>query len=617
MMGLSKQGLPGLIRGSLPFKRFEQLSLRNKLLISFIFVSIIPILLAQTLSYYNSTVSMQKKINDLIHFNLVQTAKNLDTTLTSYEDLVIQIFSDENIIEQVKKLNSGSDVEQLLARVEIRRKFSIISLSKPGVRCISILAASGQVAWYDRVNNSGIQNIWSKYPDVTQTEVYRSALRSDSWVLTAPDSDRYRGKDYHYVNIALRLVDWNSYSDASLGVIVLSVDEAYLYNSCNRPFDDPNRDSSFNFVYDRRGRLIAFPLKQYLGRPLFRPGRISGAARDGLLARFIRRAGVFGERNLIINRFQDQKQGWTIVNAIDRDYLFKQMYWMQRLTILFGILTVLFSVLIITYVTSALTHSIKKIVAAMQSAREGELSVQVNLDTKDEIAMIGSHFNQMMARLQQLLEEVKVATGRQKEAEIRALAAQINPHFLYNMLDSINWMAIEKDEHAISRMIESLANILRYSTNDSSWEVSLREEIDWLQQYLFLQQNHFENSFESILRIEPAALDCRIYKLLLQPLVENAIVHGFKGYTAGGVMTICAGLSEGFLKITIQDNGRGIPAEILDAIDRELQEPCNFNGIGIRNVARRLRTYYGAAAGLSFESRPGAGTLVTLWIPAG
>ncbi|HBF38760.1 MAG TPA: hypothetical protein DDW50_15755, partial [Firmicutes bacterium] len=516
------------LQNTQPFKRFEQLSLKNKLLVSFIFVSIIPLLVVQTFSYYNSTFSMRRKINELIHFNLVQTSKNLDTTLTSYEDLVIQILSDDALVEQVKKLNSPSDIERLVAAIEIKRKFSIISLSKPGVKCISVLASSGEVAWYDRDNNSGFQNIWSRYPDVTQTEVYRTTLDNRHWVITGPDEDYYSGKEYHFVNIALKILDWKSGDNGFLGVVVLSVDEDSIYNSCNQAAEDNRKPDSFNFIYDRMGRIISFPVKAYLGKQILNPGQSRGTqAVNGTLAGFVKKAGFFGNQRLIINRLQQKDNGWTIVNVIDQNYLFHQMFWMQRLNIIFAIFAIMFSLMIITYVTQTLTRSTHQIISAMNIAREGQLSVQVNLDTQDEIAVIGSHFNQMMIQLQQLMAEVKVASAREKEAEMKALVAQINPHFLYNMLDSINWMAIEKDEHEISQMIESLAAILRYSINDSNWVVMIQEEVEWLKQYIYLLQNHFEYSFETIIHFDEEILTLKIYKLLLQPLVENAIIHGF------------------------------------------------------------------------------------------
>jgi two-component system sensor histidine kinase YesM len=595
--------------------KFNQLSLKSKLLISFLFVSIIPILFVQTLSYHNFSLSMTKKINELIHFNLVQTSKNLDTTLTSYEDLLIQILSDEALIEQVIKLNSTSDVDRLLGAIEIKRRFSIISLSKPGVKCISVLAASGQVAWYDRDNNSGFQNIWSKYPDITKTEVYRRTLHSNQWVMTGPDSDYYSGKHYQFINIALRLSDWKSSDNQLLGIVVLSVDEDSIYHSCNQTGNDAERTDSFNFIYNRQGQIVSFPIKKYLGRKINRPETKSGSMTNQAILKFINKVHLFGNRQLIINQLQREKNSWTIVNVIDQNYLFNQMYWMQRLNIIFAVLAVLFSVLIITYVTGTLTHSTHKIIAAMNLARKGELSVQVNLDTKDEIAVIGSHFNQMIAQIQQLMEEIKLATAREKEAEIKALVAQINPHFLYNILDSINWMAIEKDEHEISQMIESLANILRYSVNDSNWVVMLQEEAEWLKQYLYLLQNHFEYSFVSVITFETEILTLKIYKLLLQPLVENAIIHGFKGRESGGVLKVTGMRMGEFIKIVVEDNGKGMSRDTLELIAKDIQERRSFSGIGIKNVSNRLRIYYGKDATLNFSSQIGMGTTVTLILP--
>ncbi|HEX3046084.1 MAG TPA: sensor histidine kinase [Bacillota bacterium] len=604
------------IKKSLLFKKFEQLNLKNKLLLSFLFVSIIPILFVQVLSYYNSTVSMKKKLEELIRFNLSQTAKNMETNIESYDNLLIQIFVDDSILDLAKKLNRGSETERLLAANDLRAKFGIITNSMPGVKCISILTASGQVAWYDRDNNSGIRNIWSKYPNVTHTEVFLRAQNSYQRILTLPYSDEYLGKKYYFINFTLKLYDWKNVNSACIGVVVLSVDENYLYSSCNRPFGLKNNAANFNFIVDKNGTIISFPDKQFINQTIGLPTAVSSPGRmNRALAEFIRKNGGIKPRQLILNKIPLDQTGWWVVNAADQNYLFQEMYWMQQINIIFGVLAILFSVMIIIYVTKTLSQSIAKIVKAMNTAQTGELSVQVNLDTKDEIAIIGSNFNKMMIRLQQLMEEVKTATGRQKEAEIKALVAQINPHFLYNMLDSINWMAIEKEEHEISQMIENLANILRYTINDSNWVVTLREEVSWLKQYIYLQQNHCEYAFESIIDFDEPILDIKIYKLLLQPLVENAIIHGFKEYASGGILKIKGNMAGDFIKITIADNGKGMSPEILGSISREIQEQRSYSGVGIKNVINRLRIYYGEAAELNYTSQPGMGTTVTLLIP--
>ena len=200
------------------------------------------------------------------------------------------------------------------------------------------------------------------------------------------------------------------------------------------------------------------------------------------------------------------------------------------MTILFGALAILFSITIIIYITRNFSVSTGKILDAMKTAQDGELSVQVTLDNDDdELSVIAARFNKMISKINQLVEEVKRATFKQKEAEIRALEAQINPHFLYNTLDSINWMAIKKEEHEISNMLKSLAQILRYSVDKSNSIVKLREEIKWLKQYLYLQQTRFNYSFECFMDVDESIMDCMVHKLLLQPFIENAVIHGFEG----------------------------------------------------------------------------------------
>lgn len=170
----------------------------------------------------------------------------------------------------------------------------------------------------------------------------------------------------------------------------------------------------------------------------------------------------------------------------------------------------------------------------MQIAKEGHLDVQINEMKKDEISIIMESFNSLMNKLNNLMTETKEATFKQKEAEIRALEAQINPHFLYNTLDSINWMAIEKEEHDISRMLKSLAEILRYSIQNSNELVTISEEINWLKKYMILQLNRYDYSFDYTIEVEKSLYNHPIHKLLLQPFIENAIAHGISSYQSEG-----------------------------------------------------------------------------------
>ena len=266
----------------------------------------------------------------------------------------------------------------------------------------------------------------------------------------------------------------------------------------------------------------------------------------------------------------------------------------------------------------------------MKEVQHGELNALVELDTKDEISIIGSNFNRMMQTINTLVEEVRhqnemnsVAVNKQKEAEIRALEAQINPHFLYNTLDCINWMAIKKKEYDISRMLKSLAQILRYSINKSTEIVEITEEFEWMEQYMFLQQYRFNHSFEYSINIEQGLTSLKIHKLLIQPIIENSIIHGLSGLHAGGFISIHIKRDKDrFIIISVQDNGNGINREELEQLNRTLditsRKEMNLrtdNGIGIQNVIDRARMYYGEEAKMILKSEISKGTTVELHLP--
>ena len=235
------------------------------------------------------------------------------------------------------------------------------------------------------------------------------------------------------------------------------------------------------------------------------------------------------------------------------------------------------------------------------------------------MGQIAGNFNSMTGKVRDLIEEVSEAKDKQKDAEIRALEAQINPHFLYNTLDSINWMAIEREQYDISRMLRNLGVILRYSINKSNQMTSMEEVADWLEKYVSLQQMRFNQSFRFELNVEERARRVMIHKLLLQPFVENSIIHGFKGMEKGGVLRVDIFLSETGEKVNIiiEDNGKGMPGRIAEAFNtREQAIKDGGSRIGLHNAFARMDMYYGKEAVWNVNSIEGMGTVITLTLPS-
>ena len=194
-----------------------------------------------------------------------------------------------------------------------------------------------------------------------------------------------------------------------------------------------------------------------------------------------------------------------------------------------GVLLMFAALFIISKISGKLTRDIDDIVEGMQ--RTDEASIPARLPRKgemlSEIDVIAKQYNRTIDDLEKALLREKTEAENSRKAEIRMLEAQINPHFIYNILDTVNWIAIEKDEYDISNAISTLASILRYAISNSDKPVTLRDEVDWLKKYVYLQQFRLKNKFSFEIRTDPEILDVRVHKLIIQPFVENAIVHGF------------------------------------------------------------------------------------------
>jgi len=574
-------------------------SFRNKLIVSFVLVSLLPVLAVQMISYYVSTDAMNNKIDDLVGTNLLQTSKTLDVSMRAYEDLLFQIITNDDVMNLVKSINEpNKDVE--LDKRKLINMLSNYSYAKTGIRSVAIFTQNGTLICYDQQTGSPYDNLWSAIPELTALPVYRSAVahRSGS-VMTVPEKiGSTRNKDEYGFHLARILTDLNGLNLDAMGVVVVSVYESVLADAIN--LNDPGhpQTKSFdnrNYLTDGDGVIVSAPDKISIGKPL----------NEVVAATSIR------------NSYLNEATGLTIHNLIDQNALFGEMYAMQRISILVGIAALILAAVLIYYFSGRLTSSIRKVISAMRIASQGGMNVQVEDVSRDEISIIAMNFNKMMTTVNELMTEIKESGEKRKEAEIRALEAQINPHFLYNTLDSINWLAIEKDEHQISRMLKGLGQILRYSIKDSNKPVTVREELEWMDRYVFLQQHRFRSSFVCEAERDEAALDCLIPKLIVQPFIENAIVHGFSKVKQGGRLRIeIRKKPAGRLEIRIQDNGAGMDEETRRRLLSGESLDAAGSGIGVRNVLDRIEAYYGQAATCEIDSERGAGTKVRLILPA-
>lgn len=255
----------------------------------------------------------------------------------------------------------------------------------------------------------------------------------------------------------------------------------------------------------------------------------------------------------------------------------------------------------------------------MQSAGEGKLQERVEIDAKmpKEVKVIAEQYNTTMDCLLESVEKEKWLDRQKKDAEITALEAQLNPHFLYNTLDTINWIAIGRKEFEISSSITALARILRYGIDNSNGIVTIREECEWLKQYLFLQQTRLKDGFESVIEIPPELMEVKVHKLLIQPFVENSFVHGFKNSKRRPVLKIkIERRGSDKLRILIEDNGTGMPQSVVRKMNQGIFDKTeDKNQIGLKNAFYRIQLYYEEQAKVQVESMEDTYTRIYITLP--
>lgn len=576
-----------------------------KLILSFIFISIVPLLLIQVMSFYMITSTMQENIDELINLNLHQTRKSLDVMLTGYKDLLYQIYTDEDIVANMKHI--GTDHDMAVNTNQLRRRLAGYCDAKPMIQSITMIASNGQVVTYDKMSPTTYESSWlgiyrEQHPDMYQ-DIWDS---EDPLIFSSGEATRFGLDTYYLFHMAYRLVDiLNVYDD--VGVAVVSIDAALLDEICNEAGGVER--TSVNFLVNADGQVVSFPILSTIGTNIER--QASGQYID-----LVEDNAVMAGNHIFVATLQDDLTGWTIVHTADQTALYSGIASQQKIMLVSIILVgaVLIGVILMT--SKRLSSSLAKVAKAITSAGEGELSVRIDPDKHmaAEVQTISRRFNQMLTEINILISDVKSATMKQKEAEIRALESQINPHFMYNTLDTINWIAIDRDQYEISNMISSLAKILRYAVDKSNAVVTIREEVDWLRAYVFLQQARLKNAFECTIDFDESTLDCAIHKLLIQPFVENAIVHGFSGQDKKSRLAIEIRDQTPWLEISITDNGIGMPPQMIERINQhKLPDSGEKSHIGIHNVQNRLEMYY-TGASVTADSGP-EGTRIVIKIP--
>jgi two-component system sensor histidine kinase YesM len=320
-------------------------------------------------------------------------------------------------------------------------------------------------------------------------------------------------------------------------------------------------------------------------------------------------------QDLMVKHQQIEKTDWNLVTVIPLREVFSPINEKRNQLFLVMFIIATLSYFLAYYISSFSTNRINQLLRGMRKVQAGDLDALITTYNKDEIGDLVENFNNMLQKITLLNQEQFQSGKALKQAELKTLQAQINPHFLYNSLDVINCVAINHNLPIISSMVVALTNFYKLGLNKGKEIVTIRDEIEHISLYVDIQNIRFENSIQLIVELSDELYSYQILKITLQPLVENAILHGlFENPEQSGTIKITGQLESDYLMLYITDNGVGIPQEIIDQL-LDPQDSEDKHGFGIKNIQERIVLTYGEGFGLSISSTLGEGTTVSIKFP--
>lgn len=370
-------------------------------------------------------------------------------------------------------------------------------------------------------------------------------------------------------------------------------------------------DKGYVFILDQKGNIVYHPQQQQLYNELQTENisLVMNAESD------IVTAGS-GDEEKIYALSHSDITGWTIVGCMNMSELLRNSRQTRSIYVLVAIGLIIVALLISSVIARNITYPIQQLRDSMKRVQKGNFDIEdIEVISDNEIGSLTRSFNVMTHRIRELMEQNVKEQEQKRKIELKALQSQINPHFLYNTLDSIIWMAEGMKNEEVVVMTASLARLLRQSISNEDELVSIGQEIEYVRSYLTIQKMRYKDKLEFEIDVDPYITHVPIIRLVLQPIVENAIYHGLKYKDSRGLLTVHGYVKGENVVIDIIDDGVGMDAETLKHIYDKHKVNYRSNGVGVYNVQQRLVLYYGKDYGIIYHSEKGKGTTASVVIP--
>ncbi|OPJ63377.1 sensor histidine kinase [Clostridium oryzae] len=590
------------------YDNFIQSSIRTKLMISYFVLIFVPLIILTFVAYSNISVDYEKQLKYSAKQSFDQARRFIAYKTQSLIDASDIIYYDSDIQRILSRNRNTYENDIIQQNIDMRYLESFLYGFKNSqdIYRVSIYVPN----WFIYSN----QNLYfENYNSLIGSEVYKKLMNSNEKVTWTPPEKIKSNSDYSQreeVISLLRKIRNRDKIGEYIGVVKISIMKKNIDDIINKANITRN---GVVYIQDSNGNIICCSNVDILNKYSLRANIEKKLANREVNWDSIK---IHSKRFAVDAKTIDNTD-WTIVTAIPYSEILSEGNKLGKLMI-FLVLIIGGIAYYISYKISGFTlKRLSLLTKSMKKIQNGNLDVKIKSRNHDEIGELMNSFNYMVKRVNMLVEE-QYKNGKEiKNAELKALQAQINPHFLYNTLDLINWEAIDNNVPKIADIAQKLAKFYKLSLNKGQDIVTIEDEINHVATYVQIQNLRFDNRIDFSVDIAEELYEYKVLKIILQPIVENSIIHGIMEDNRKGAGTIHLSVrkDENNIVFRIKDNGIGMTKEKIDKLLSDSNE-YKGSGYGIKNINNRIKLCYGQEYGLQYESTLGEGVLVRITIPA-
>ncbi|NQX62431.1 cache domain-containing sensor histidine kinase [Paenibacillus qinlingensis] len=581
-------------------RSFQFKSIHTKFALAFSCLILCTTVILSYSAYRLSTVAVTDASLTYTNQLIEQVNKNIQTYIGNMESISTLSLSNTDLKQYLSLKNTQEAEAQQLKR-QISSYFSTIVASRNDIASIVFIGSNGAVV-SDRVSPE-----FKPYAELISQEWYSKANRSKGdIVISSSHVQHVYQNEYKWVVSISKQMPSPGPGGAS-GVLLVDLNFNLINDLCNQI---QLGQRGYVFILDQSGDLIYHPQQQLL---------YSGLKSEDIRALMQSQDSTFetvatGENKIYTVR--TTSFGWKMIGVTYAGDLSGNKKEMQLTSAMWGGIALIIALAISIWLSITLTKPIKQLEVHMKQVEKGNFDIRVDVEGANEISKLSRTFNLMISKIKELMSQTVLDQEVKRISELKALQAQIQPHFLYNTLDLIIWMAEMGKVDDVVTMTSALSKLLRSSISKGEELVPIRVELAHIENYLTIQNIRYRNKFTYDIEVEADLLEDLSLKIVLQPLVENAIYHGMKHLAESGHIRITGQKRDGVIELKVMDNGVGMSDEQLKALRlKTTQQSQSGKGFGVPNVNHRIQLYFGELYGLQFESELEEGTTVTITFP--